>query len=160
MKPIDSNRILDHEAILTRISEIEASTATSHPASTIESTTESATALPPSTAKPTFMNLPLEIHLELFKHFDRVQSTLFGLTCSTFYKFHWERHGKVGLYEIDDSKPYQTLWIKLKGFMHPMYKWDGHKGPGHFHYVRTKIETPRKVRRKLLGGSWTSRKTS
>ena len=33
--------------------------------------------------------------------------------------------------------------------MNPMYTWDGEKGPGHFHYVRNGIETPRKDSRKL-----------
>ena len=54
----------------------------------------------------TFMTMPPELHLQLFRHLDPVTSTCLGLTCATVYQIHWNIRGKVTLC----TSPEETLY--------------------------------------------------
>ena len=75
-------------------------------------------------------SLPTELVLKIFEGLNRVASTCFGLTCTTFYVIYKSLHGKVPLvsfvqpsrnriYESTDS-----LFIRLKSWMAPRYVFD------------------------------------
>jgi hypothetical protein len=47
------------------------------------------------------MGLPIDVHVELFRHLSPTSSACLGLTCKTLYTIHWSRHGKVPLEACD-----------------------------------------------------------
>lgn len=65
-----------------------------------------------------FTTVPSEVHLELFRHLHRVDSTCLGLTCKKFYNIHRQLHGMVGLGEWDMSDIHsKQLHMLLKDWM-------------------------------------------
>lgn len=60
----------------------------------------------------TFVTLPASVHLELFRHLDKVTSTCLGLTCKAFWKLHRAINGRAWLWEVSPRGP-QTFGIPL-----------------------------------------------
>ncbi|KAE9369280.1 hypothetical protein N431DRAFT_469205 [Stipitochalara longipes BDJ] len=74
--------------------------------------------------KHQLMDLPIDLHVELFKHLSPTSSACLGLTCKTLYDIHWSRHGKVPLEGCDPKfsvlKVDTTLGYLIQDFMVPL----------------------------------------
>lgn len=70
------------------------------------------------------MRLPIDLHVEFFKHLSLTTSAGLGLTCKYFYEIHWSLHGKVPLESCDPKfsvlKVDTTLGGLIQEFMAPL----------------------------------------
>jgi hypothetical protein len=82
----------------------------------------------------TILNLPTEIHLEIFSHLNPGASACFGLTCKKFYSIHRSIHGTVSLYTDNyselaelDLRVYWRLHNSLEDWVGPNSSFDHYK---------------------------------
>lgn len=68
----------------------------------------------------TFLTLPTELHYEIFKWLDPLDSTCLGLTARSFYTIHWHLYGAVPLsYRRNGSNGSEHVWKHISFLFQP-----------------------------------------